>query len=99
MPTYPNAEVMQNIVPIKMYEYLAMGKPVITTHHPGIMKEFGNDAGVVIVNVPEDSLNKSIELFSNELAIVYGKKGRKFVEKYDWKKITDTFKQVLRRAM
>ncbi len=40
LPAYKN-EIMMNIVPIKIYEYMAMGKPVIATALPGIQKEFG----------------------------------------------------------
>ena len=43
LPAYPDEEIMQDIVPIKIYEYMAMGKPVITTMLPGIMKEFGKE--------------------------------------------------------
>ena len=41
LPAYPDEKIMQDIVPIKIYEYMAMCKPVITTKLPGIMMEFG----------------------------------------------------------
>ncbi len=41
LPAYKN-EIMMNIVPIKIYEYMAMGKPVIATNLPGILKEVWN---------------------------------------------------------
>ena len=47
LPAYPTEKIIQDIVPIKMYEYMAMGKPVITTKLPGVMKEFGEDRGVI----------------------------------------------------
>jgi len=34
LPAYPDETIMQDIVPIKLYEYMAMGKPVITTRLP-----------------------------------------------------------------
>lgn len=37
-------------MPIKMYEYMAAGKPVIAESLPGIMKEFGSDNGVIYVD-------------------------------------------------
>ena len=49
LPAYPWEKTMQDIVPIKMYEYMAMKKPVIATRLPGVMKEFGEDNGVVYV--------------------------------------------------
>ena len=36
LPAYPTEKIMQDIVPIKIYEYMAMGKPVITTKLPGV---------------------------------------------------------------
>ncbi len=54
LPAHPAEKIMQDIVPIKMYEYMAMRKPVIATRLPGVMKEFGEDNGVVYVSRPED---------------------------------------------
>ena len=34
-------DIMKDIVPIKIYEYLSMKKPVISTKLPGVMREFG----------------------------------------------------------
>ena len=95
LPAYKN-EVMKNIVPIKMYEYMAAGKPVIATSLPGIMKEFGNDNGVLYVDRPEDALKKALELVENGCIEEEGRKARKFVEKYSWDSITDEFEGVLR---
>ena len=36
-----------------------MGKPVITTKLPGIMKEFGNNNGVIYVDKLEDVIEKA----------------------------------------
>jgi glycosyltransferase involved in cell wall biosynthesis len=95
LPAYPDEEAMQDIVPIKMYEYLAMEKPVITTHLPGIMKEFGGDSGVVYVDESVDSLVKSKELIDDDITTQFGKKGRTKTERYDWTKITDDFEMTL----
>lgn len=99
LPAYPDEEVMQDIVPIKMYEYMAMGKPVIATRLPGIMKEFGEDNGVIYVDKPEDVISKAIEL--NEACHIKeeGKKARKFVEKYDWDNIVDEFEKILEEVI
>lgn len=34
---------MMNILPIRMYEYMAAGTSVIATKLPGFMKEFGGE--------------------------------------------------------
>jgi len=94
LPAYNN-EIMKDIVPIKMYEYMAMSKPVITTELPGIMKEFGKDNGVVYVDRPEDVVAKAIELVQNGDVERLGSKARHFVEKYSWDNITDEFERML----
>ena len=94
LPAYNN-EIMKDIVPIKMYEYMAMSKSVITTELPGIMKEFGNDNGVIYVSRSEDALKKAVELIENERVEEEGRKARKFVEKLSWDNLTDDFEGVL----
>jgi len=98
LPAYKN-DVMKNIVPIKIYEYMAASKPVIATRLPGIMKEFGEDNGVVYVDRPEDALWKAIELIENGCIEKEGIKARKFVEGNSWDKITDEFEKILEEAI
>jgi len=96
LPAYNN-EIMRNIVPIKMYEYMACGKPVISTTLPGIMKEFGHDNGVIYVDSPTEVLGKVTELINDDGSVrEYGSKARKFVEKCSWEKITDDFEDILK---
>jgi glycosyltransferase involved in cell wall biosynthesis len=91
LPAYPDEKIMQDIVPIKIYEYMAMCKPVITTKLPGIMMEFGEDNGISYVEKPSDVILKSYEID----IITEGRKARKFVEKNDWSKITNEFERIL----
>jgi len=95
LPAYPNEEIMQDIVPIKMYEYMAMEKPVITTALPGIMKEFGEDNGVIYVDKPEDVIYKAIEMVEDGRLKEEGMKARKFIEEYDWGNVVDEFEEIL----
>jgi len=92
-----NNEVMRNIVPIKMYEYMACGKPVISTKLPGIMKEFGYDNNVIYVDRPAEVLEKVVELINDcESMREYMARARKFVEKHSWNKITDEFENIVK---
>jgi glycosyltransferase involved in cell wall biosynthesis len=86
LPAYKN-EIMENIVPIKMYEYMAMGKPVISTMLPGIQKEFGMDSGVLYEKNSERCLTKAIDLIHQNTAKQNGEQARLFVSRYDWEKI------------
>src|SRR5439155_16149762 len=54
--------VMENIVPIKMYEYMAAAKPVIATRLPGLVREFGENHGVVYVDDPREVVSTALRL-------------------------------------
>lgn len=96
---YHNVETMQSIVPIKMYDYMAIGKPVISTRLPGVMKEFGEDNGVVYVDRPGDIISKAMELVACGNLEQLGLKARSFVERYSWDSITDKFEDILERVV
>jgi len=95
LPAYKN-EIMMNIVPIKIYEYMAMGKPVITTNLPGIQKEFGEGKGIVYIERPEAVFEKTFELIENGLQ-ESGYNARRFVENYEWNSIVSDFEKILER--
>jgi len=99
LPAYPKEKVMQHIVPIKLYEYLAMGKPAISTRLPGVMAEFGEGHGVIYVDRPEDVVAKAIELAGSGSVKDLGTRARRLVEKNDWKTIADAFERVLEEAI
>ncbi len=94
LPAYNN-DVMRHIVPIKIYQYMAGAKPVITTELPGIMKEFGHDHGVVYISKPEEVVQKVLNLTEHGMLASLGKKAHDFVEKYDWDQVVDQFEKAL----
>lgn len=93
LPAHKN-EIMQNIVPIKMYEYMVMGKPVIATRLSGLVKEFGEGNGVVYVEGAEEVLKKTINISKSVLA-EHGSRAYKFVETNDWGRLTIEFEKTL----
>ena len=99
LPAYPDEQIMHDIVPIKMYEYMAMKKPVIATRLPGVMKEFGEGNGVVFVDQPEGVIAKAMELIRDGKVEELGSKARSFVEQYSWDTITDEFEGILEEAI
>lgn len=92
LPAHKN-DIMMNIVPIKMYEYMAAGKPVIATNLPGLKKEFGEGNGVIYVERPEDALRMAIKMADS--IDEAGESARRFVEKCGWDSITDEFEHNL----
>lgn len=98
LPAYPAEKIMQDIVPIKLYEYMAMAKPVVSTRLPGVMREFGKDNGVVYVSQPEDAIKKASELTRDGSQKKLGARARRFVEQYSWDNITDEFEEILKEV-
>jgi glycosyltransferase involved in cell wall biosynthesis len=99
LPAYPAEKIMQDIVPIKVYEYMAMRKPVISTRLPGIIREFGKDNGVVYISQPEDAVKKASQLIQDGSLEKLGTKARRFVERYSWDNITDEFEKILEEVI
>ncbi|MGA8849146.1 MAG: glycosyltransferase family 4 protein [Dehalococcoidia bacterium] len=99
LPAYTDEKIMRDIVPIKMYEYMAMKKPVIATKLPGIMREFGENNGVAYVDKPEEAVTKAMELIQSGTIEELGQKARSFVEGYSWQSITDEFEKILKEAI
>ena len=99
LPSYIKEKIMQDIVPIKLYEYMAMQKPVISTRLKGVMQEFGEDNGVVYVDSPEEVIGKARELVSDNMINELGLKAREFVAGNTWEKITNDFEVILEEAI
>jgi glycosyltransferase involved in cell wall biosynthesis len=95
LPAYPWEKLMQDGLPAKVYEYMAMQKPMISTRLPGVMREFGEDNGVIYVDRSEDIIAKAMQLIHNGRVKETGLKARQFVEKYGWGNIGDEFEAIL----
>jgi glycosyltransferase involved in cell wall biosynthesis len=95
LPAYRREKIMQDIVPIKMYEYMAMEKPVIATRLPGVVNEFGEDNGVVYIDEPEEAVARALELKESGDLRRLGKKAGVFARKNDWDDITRSFEHEL----
>lgn len=94
LPAYKN-EIMMNIVPIKIYEYMAMGKPVIATNLPGIQKEFGSDSGISYIEKSDDTLEKAAWLYNTSRMDAEGEKAYSYVHDLSWDNITGQFEGLL----
>jgi glycosyltransferase involved in cell wall biosynthesis len=95
LPADPKEKIMQDIVPIKMYEYMAMGKPVISTKLPGIMREFGEGNGVLYTDSPEKVPETAYTIATNGSIKDHGNSARRYVQDLDWDTITDTFEHAI----
>ncbi len=83
----------EHIVPIKLYEYMAAGKPVIASLLPGVQRDIGEGHGLIYAPA-EGQITAALE-HADRLAEI-GAQGRRFVETYcDWNAITDSFEALL----
>jgi glycosyltransferase involved in cell wall biosynthesis len=98
LPAYKN-EIMMNIVPIKIYEYMAMGKPVIATNLPGIQKEFGSDNGINYIEKSDEVLEKANWLNRTNRMVAEGKKAYSYVQDLSWDNITEEFDNNLKSLL
>jgi glycosyltransferase involved in cell wall biosynthesis len=88
----------QNSLPLKLFEYMACEKPVISTPLAGVKEAVGDR--VLYASNAEELKQRILELYhNNELRKELGKDGRRFVERnYSWDKICKKFEKVLIEA-
>lgn len=96
LPAY-KIQIMNNIVPIKLYEYLGAGKPVISTKLNGVFKEFGENNGIIYIHNPLEVFNKIPIILKNYQNI--SKQALNFVSDYDWKVIVQNFENHLLKVV
>lgn len=99
LPSYNN-DVMRNIVPIKMYEYLAAGKPVIASRLTGLVREFGDSSGVVYVDQAEEVPRVVMELVPNTSKMnLIRSQAVKFASTRSWDALVDRFENLLQQTI
>src|SRR5262249_42871505 len=83
--------VTQNILPTKLFQYLACSKPVVATQLPGTLPFLsGEEHGVVYVPL-NDFVATLAQLLSNpERMKRLGENGVQAVQAYDWRQIAET---------
>ena len=94
LPAYDNEE-MRHIVPLKIYEFLAMGKPVISTKLNGVVKEFEAGNGALYVEKPEAAVQLVTALSKSQWQ-KESKKALEFIKRHDWDTITTDFEALLK---
>ena len=87
--------ITRNIVPIKTFEYLACGRPVLANELPGLMREVPPGNGIIYAT--KDELLPALHgLLDSSTREREGHKARVFAQTHcDWAKLTDRFEQVL----
>jgi glycosyltransferase involved in cell wall biosynthesis len=93
-----NDEVIRDIVPIKIYEYLAMHKPVISTKLPGMTKEFGQNDGIIFIDSPDEVIETVVSLGNEEIESIK-LDAMKYIQNYDFNKILIQFESILMKLI
>lgn len=95
LPAYNN-DVMNDIVPIKIYEYLASGKPVICSKLKGILTEFGYDSGILYSTSVNELFDFVLKLKNDtKLRANLSLKSILTVKSQEWDNITVQFENIL----
>ena len=98
-PFFFNACSNNDIVPIKLYEYLAMKKVVIASELPGISKEFGYGHGIEYVQKAEEVLDLAKNIIDNGQYDKIASAGREYVQNNDWEAIVDKFEKAMKNLL
>ena len=90
-------DITREITPVKIMEYMAMKKPVLSNSLPGVVNEIGKNNGVLFAK-NQSELIERIELLSKKKESLkeIGQKGFRLIKKYYvWPKILKDFKRIL----
>ena len=88
-------DIMRHIVPIKLYEYMAARKPILSTPLPGVMKEFEGHDGIIYCNYGEAMINTALEIKKNRVLEKLGEKNFQYVKKRDWDLLAKDFEEII----
>ena len=89
--------ITRQITPVKVMEYLAMKKPVLSNNLPSVVSEIGHDNGVIFAKNQKDLIKKIGEMYIKRAELpALGKKGFELIQKkYVWPKILNNLKQII----
>lgn len=91
---FKSDDVSHNALPLKLFEYFACEKPVISSTIFPVKTSFPED--VLFANSSEEYIKKINLLHEDKkLREKLGRKGRVISENYDWKKLTAKLEEIL----
>ena len=90
-------DITKEIVPIKIFEYMAMKKPVLSNSLPSVVLELKNNSDVIFSKNLDDLIKKIGELISKKHELKQlGLQGYEFVKKnYAWPILINRFKKII----
>ena len=90
-------EVTKDITPVKVMEYMAMKKPVLSNSLPSVVSEIGRDNGVIFAPNQKELIKKIGDLTKEKENLkVIGLQGYELIKKhYVWSKIMNKLKKIM----
>jgi glycosyltransferase involved in cell wall biosynthesis len=90
-------EVTKDITPVKVMEYMAMKKPVLSNSLPSVVSEIGRDNGVIFASNQKELIKKIGDLTKEKENLkVIGLQGYELIKKhYVWSKIMNKLKKIM----
>ncbi|MCP4349060.1 MAG: glycosyltransferase family 4 protein [Desulfobacterales bacterium] len=91
-------DITRDIIPTKLFQYLACAKPIVAFPLPGTLPILKNEQdGIVYADNSENALNIIIDLFKNhDKAEQIGKNGYHLMNaEYEWKKIAESMLDII----
>jgi glycosyltransferase involved in cell wall biosynthesis len=90
-------EITKEITPIKIIEYMAMNKPVLSTALPGVISQFGKSSGIIFAKNQKDMIEQIEFLIPKRNKLKErATYGCDYVKKnFTWKKIVEDFKTIM----
>ncbi len=90
-------EVTKDITPVKVMEYMAMKKPVLSTSLPSVVREIGKNNGVIFAKNQKELVEKIRDLTKEKEKLKnLGLKGYELIKKhYMWPDIMKDLKKIM----
>src|SRR3990172_2038452 len=83
-------EITNRLSPVKIFDLLSCGKPVIATPLEGLLHDFPRDSNILIYSELEDFDKNIIGVLKKESLEDIGNRGREFVEKnFTWTRVVE----------
>ena len=100
MPSLEN-DTTRDIVPMKVYEYLAVKRPLVATSLPGMLSEFGTESGILYTHDPLEALQQALALSKKPIEVAErANAGRNFALQHaDWDRTADDFEHTLQNVV
>ncbi len=89
--------ITRHITPIKVMEYMAMQKPVLSNSLPSVISEIGEEKGVIFAKNQKTLIKTITELYNKrEKLKAFGKKGYDLIKtEYTWPRILNHLRKII----